>query len=72
MKTTLLVIFIVCVSLCVLSFLISLFFNHGYYNLMDGSHGQYARLRCLKTVFFITGIVLAVISAACLIIRFKL
>ena len=72
MKTTLLVIFIVCVSLCFLSFLISLFFNHGYYNLMDGSHEQYARLHRLTTVFLISGIVLAVISAACLIIRFKL
>ncbi len=72
MKTALLVIFIICVSLCVLSFLLSMFFHRGYYSLLDGSHEQYARLRCLTYVFLISGIVLAVISAVCLIVRIKL
>lgn len=67
MKSVLLIAGIVLVILCVLSLLFSGLNWFGYYNLLDGTSEQYARLRSRKIIFLIIGIVLAVIGIACLI-----
>lgn len=67
MKEVLFVVGIVLIILCVLSLLFAGLNWFGYYNLLDGSSEQYARLRRRMIIFLITGIILAVIGIASLI-----
>ncbi|MBQ8842266.1 MAG: hypothetical protein IJZ65_06520 [Ruminiclostridium sp.] len=67
MKEVLFVVGIVLIILCVLSLLFAGLNWFGYYNLLDGSSEQYARLRSRMIIFLITGIILAVIGIASLI-----
>lgn len=69
MKEILLIVGIVSIILCVLSLLFAGLNWFGYYNLLDGTSEQYARLRRRKIIFMIIGIVLAVIGIASLIVR---
>ena len=55
-----------------LSFLLSAFFRHGYYNVLDGSAELYARLSQRMMIFFVIGIILAVVGIASMVIRAKL
>ncbi len=72
MKQILLIVGIISIVLCVLSLLYASINWLGYYNLLDGSADLYARLHQRMIVFFIIGIVLAVIGIASLIIRTKI
>jgi len=72
MKTALTVAGIVILVLCVLSFLLAVFFRSGYYGLMDGSPEQYRVLKRRMTATFVAGVALAAAGAACLIIRFNI
>ena len=56
----------------VLSLLLSAFFRHGYYNVLDGSGDLYASLHQRMIVFFVVGVILAVIGIASMVIRAKL
>ena len=71
MRKLLLIVGIVSLSGCALSLLISAFNRFGYYNVLDGSSALYTRLHQNMTVYFITGIVLAVIGIICMLICFK-
>ena len=55
-----------------LSLLLSAFFRHGYYNVLDGSGDVYASLHQRVIVFFVIGVILAVIGIASMVIRSKL
>ena len=54
-----------------LSLLLSAFFRHGYYNVLDGSGDLYASLHQRMIVFFVVGVILAVIGIASMVIRAK-
>ena len=69
MKKVLFIAGIICVVICVLSLLFAALSMHGYYNLMDGSQELYASLHRRMIIAFITGVVFAVIGAACFIIK---
>ena len=56
----------------VLSLLLSAFFRHGYYNVLDGSGDLYASLHQRMIVFFVVGIILAAVGIASMVIRAKL
>ena len=64
----LLIIGIICIIACVLSLLYAALNRHGYYHLHDGEGDMYIRLHRRMIVFFVVGIVLAVIGVACIII----
>ncbi len=72
MKKTLLIVGIICIIVCVISLLLAALSWTGYYHLMDGSADQYTRLHRRMIVFSVVGIILAVIGAACLVIRFRM
>ena len=55
-----------------LSLLLSAFFRHGYYNVLDGSGDLYASMHQRMVVFFVIGFGLAVIGFAGMGIRAKL
>ena len=56
----------------VLSLLLSAFFRHGYYNVLDGSGDLYASLHQRMIVCFVIGIILAAVGIASMVIRAKL
>ena len=56
----------------VLSLLLSAFFRHGYYNVLDGSGDLYASLHQRMIVFFVVGVILAAVGIASMVIRAKL
>ena len=72
MKKALKIISIALIIAGILSLLMAALFRWAYYNLMDGSNEQYARLRYNKTVCLVTGTVLTAVGTACLLIRRKL
>lgn len=72
MKEVLLIVGIVAVILCALSLLFAGLNWFGYYNLLDGTSEQYARLRRRKIIFMIIGIVLAVVGIVSLIVQAKI
>lgn len=72
MKKLLLIIGIVSLIACVLSLLLAALSLHGYYHVLDGSSELYVRLHRRMILFFIIGLVLAVIGIVCLIIRSKI
>ena len=55
-----------------LSLLLSAFFRHGYYNVLDGSGDLYASLHQRMIVFFVVGVILAAVGIASMVIRAKL
>lgn len=72
MKTIIFIVGIVMIVLCVLSLLFALLNALGYYHLYDGSAEHYHLLHQRMIVYFVIGIVLAVIGTVCIILRFKL
>ena len=72
MKKVLLIVGIVILLLCVLSFLSAGLNAYGYRHVLDGSPSLYDRLHRRMIVFSISGIVLAVIGAGCMIGQTKL
>ena len=56
----------------VLSLLLSAFFRHGYYNVLDGSGDLYASLHQRMIVCFVIGIILVAVGIASMVIRAKL
>jgi hypothetical protein len=55
-----------------LSLLLSAFFRHGYYNVLDGSGDLYASLHQRMIVCFVIGIILVAVGIASMVIRAKL
>ncbi|MBE6657696.1 MAG: hypothetical protein E7604_04540 [Ruminococcaceae bacterium] len=55
-----------------LSLLLSAFFRHGYYHVLDGSADLYMSLHQRMIVFLVIGIVLAAVGIASMVIRAKL
>ena len=55
-----------------LSLLLSAFFRHGYYNVLDGSGDLSASLHQRMIVFSVVGIILAAVGIASMVIRAKL
>ena len=55
-----------------LSLLLSAFFRHGYYNVLDGSGDLYASLHQRMIVCFVVGVILAAVGIASMVIRAKL
>lgn len=72
MKRVLLIIGIVLIIASILALLYAALSRYGYYHMLDGSAAHYANLHRRMTVSFIVGLVLAVLGAACIIIRTKL
>ena len=72
MKDLLLIVGIAVIIACVLSLLYAMLNQHGYRHLRDGSAELYARLHRRMVLYYVIGVVLAVIGAACFVIRFKL
>ena len=72
MKKVLLIAGIVIIVLAVMSLAYGGLNMFGYYNVLDGSSSLYERLHNRMIVFFIIGAVLAIIGAACLIIRSRI
>ena len=72
MEELLLIVGVISVIVSVLSLLYSALNRHGYYNLLDGEGDIYTRLRRRMIIFFVIGIVLAVIGIVCVIIYFVL
>ena len=71
MKKLLLIVGIISLAACVLSLLLSALSWLGYYNLMDGSADLYSSLHRRMILWFVIGIVFAVIGTICMFIRFK-
>ena len=69
MRIFLLIAGITMIVACVLSVLFAALNTYAYHNMLDGSSEHYAALRRRAVVFFVTGAVLALVGAACLIIR---
>ena len=69
MKKFLLISGIVIAVLGILSLLLGAMNLFGYYHVLDGSTELYHRLHQRGIVFLVSGIVLAVIGAACFLIR---
>ena len=72
MKKLLLIVGIVIIIACVLSLLFALLNMYAYYNLRDGSAEHYHRLHQRMIVYFIVGLVLAVLGTVCIIFCLKL
>lgn len=72
MKELLLIVGIISIIACVLSLLYAALNRHGYYHLLDGEGDMYTRLHRRMIVFFVVGIVLAVIGVVCIIIWTKI
>ena len=71
MKKMLLIAGIILIIAGVLSLLYAALNLFGYYHVLDGSADLYSRMYRRMITFGISGIVLAVLGTACLIIRFK-
>ena len=72
MKKLLLIIGIVSIIACVLFLLFALLNLFGYHNVLDGSADFYDRLYRRTFVYFVIGIVLAVIGSVCIITYYKI
>ena len=72
MKNLLFVAGIVLILVGVFALIFSVLQGYGYYHLLDGEAELYVRLRWRMIVFFIIGIVLAVLGTVCLIVRAKM
>lgn len=68
MEILLLIVGIICMIAGVLSLLFAALNRHGYYNLHDGEGNIYVRLHRRMIIFFVAGIILAVIGIVCIII----
>ncbi len=71
MKHLLLTVGIISLIVCVLLFADSALSRNGYYHLMDGSADLYSSLHRRMIISLVLGIVLAVIGALCMLLRFK-
>ena len=71
MKKMLLIVGIISLIACALSLLGSAINWFGYYHVMDGSADLYNRLHQRMIIYFVIGIVLAVVGIICMVIRFK-
>lgn len=69
MKTFILVIGIILLAACVISFIAAALQWFMYRNLLDGSSEQYKRLHDHAITFLVIGIVLALIGGGCIVIR---
>ncbi len=69
MKTVWLVVGIVLIFACVVSFLIAVLNWFGYYHVLDGEAELYAAMHRRAIVFGAIGIVLAAVGTACLVLR---
>lgn len=72
MKSLLLIVGIVLIIACVLSLLYAALNLLGYSRMLDGSALQYAKMHRRMIVFLVVGIILAIIGAACIVIRTKI
>ena len=72
MKELLLIIGIVIVVAGIIALLFSAIQLYGYYHLLDGEADMYIGLHRRMMIYFVPGIVFAVIGAVCLIIRTKM
>lgn len=72
MKRLLFIVGIISLIVCALSLLFSALNCFGYYHVLDGSAELYIRLHRRMLLFFVIGIVLAVIGTASFIIRSKM
>ena len=72
MKKLLLIVGIVSIVFCVLFLLFAMLHLSGYFQVYDGTAELYRRIHHRMIVFFVIGIVLAVIGTACIIIRLKI
>jgi len=69
LKKLLLIIGILIIIAGVIALLFSALQGYGYYHLLDGDPEMYLGLHRRMILFFVIGIVLVVIGAACMIIR---
>ena len=72
MKKLLLIIGVVIVVAGIIALLFSALQLYGYYHLLDGESDMYIGLHRRMIIYFVLGIVFAVIGAVCLIIRTKM
>lgn len=72
MKNLLFVAGIVLILVGVFALIFSVLQGYGYHHLLDGETELYVRLRWRMIIFFIIGIVLAVLGTVCLIVRAKM
>ena len=72
MKKLLLIVGIVSIIICVIFLLYAALNLFGYYHVLDGSAELYGRLHQRAVIFFAAGIVLAVNSIACFMIRTRI
>lgn len=70
MRTILLIVGIVSIVIGVMSLLFSMLSRHGYCHLLDGDGDKYIRLRRRMKLFFVIGIITAVVGIACILISF--
>ena len=69
MKKALLIIGILLIAAAALSLLLAAFYRFGYYHTHDGSQELYSKLMHRMKLFFIVGLALAGLGAACFFIR---
>lgn len=69
MKNLLLINGIIFAVVCVVSLLFAWLSRYGYYHVLDGSSGLYAKLHQRAVIFLIVGIVSAVVSVVCFVVR---
>lgn len=69
MKKLLLIMGIVILIAGVIALLFSALQGYGYYHLLDGDADLYIRLHRRMLLFFVIGMILAVIGVSCIIIR---
>ena len=72
MKKVLLIVGIINMIVCVLSLLFAALNLFGYYHVLDGTAELYIRLHRRMIIFFVIGIVFAVIGIVSFIIRTKI
>ena len=72
MKKLLLIIGIVSIVVCIFFLLLAILHLTGYFQVYDGTAELYRRLHQRMIIFFVTGIALASVGTACLIIRSKI
>ena len=69
MKKVLLIIGMIVITHAVLSLLFSALQGYGYYHLLDGDADMYIGMHRRMILFFVIGIVLAVVGFMCIRIR---
>ncbi|MBO4360945.1 MAG: hypothetical protein J5822_08710 [Eubacteriaceae bacterium] len=72
MKKLMTVTGIILIVSCVLALLLAAWNLYAYYHVLDGSAAMYARLHHRASVFFFSGIGLALAGALCMVVRTKL